>query len=289
MSGRRGDPTRGEKTHFRGRERGGIVAVVKPFQPLVGRVVMTGMIVRGKNVPAPRRVVAAGLLVVGALTGCARDAADEAPQPVIPTWASDTTTSGPSSVAHLAIEPGTYRIPASAWSLTDYRVSFPEGWSVQYGHVFSKHSDQDNELGFYAVVVDEIFTDPCRGEPAPKAVGPRAGDLVTALLEQPGPSKSSPEVSTFAGYPATRIDLEVPPSLDLAKCRLAEDDVMGLQVWMSRPADKYFVLLPGQRASVYVVDVHGGRQVFLVAGLASMTAPDTTELQAALDSIRIEE
>ena len=249
---------------------------------------MTGMILRGMNVPAPHRVVAAGLLVLGALTGCTRDAADTAPQPVTPTWASDTTTRGRSSVGHLPIEPGTFRIPASAWSLADYMVTFGEGWSVQYGHVFSKHSDEDDELGFYAVVVDEVFTDSCRGEGVPKAVGSRVEDLVTALLEQPGPTKSNPVASTLAGYPARRIDLEVPPNLDLGTCRLAEDDVMGLQVWKSEPADKYFVLLPGHDVSVYVLDVHGTRQVFLVDTAARASATDKADLQAALDSIRLE-
>jgi hypothetical protein len=249
---------------------------------------MTGMILRGVNAPARHRVVAGGALIVAALAGCTSDATGKAPQPVTPPWASDTTTSGRSSVAHLAIHPGTYRIPASAWSQADYTVTFREGWSVQYGHVFSKHADQDDEHGFYAVVVDEIFTDPSRGEAVPKAVGSRVADLVTALLEQPGPTKSTPEASVFGGYPATRIDLEVPQGLDLAKCRLAEDDVMGLQVWMSTPADKYFVLLPGQRARVYVVDVRGKRQVFLVATGARTSATDKAELAAALDSIRIE-
>jgi hypothetical protein len=246
------------------------------------------MILRGMKISAHRRVMAAGLLVVAGLTGCTRDVTDETPQPVTPTWASDTTTRGRSSVAHVTIEPGNYRIPRSAWSVADYTVTFRQGWSVQYGHVFSQHSDQDDELGFYAVVVDEIFTDPCRGEGVPMAVGSRVGDLVTALLEQPGPTKSSPVATTLAGYAATRIDLEVPPSLDLAKCRLAEDDVMGLQVWKSTPADKYLVLLPGQRVSVYVVDVHGRRQVFLVEVGAHASARDRGELQAALGSIRIE-
>lgn len=246
------------------------------------------MIQRGVNVPAPHRVVAAGLMVVGALAGCAGDATDGAPQPVIPTWASDTTTSGRSSVAHLAIEPGTYRIPASPWSVADYTVTFRDGWAVQYGHIFSKHADQDNEFGFYAVVVDEIFTDPCQGEGVPMAVGSGVGDLVTALMEQPGPTKEGPVTGTLAGYPATRIELEIPQSLDLAKCRLAQDDVMGLQVWKSRRADKYFVLLPGQRVSVHVVEVHGSRQVFLVETGPGMSDTDQADLKAALDSIRIE-
>ena len=248
---------------------------------------MTGMILGRVSALAPHRVVAAGLLVAGALAGCTGNSTDKTPQPVVPTWASDTTTSGRSSLDHLPIEPGTYRIPASAWSLADYTVTFREGWAVQYGHIFGQHADQDNEFEFYAVVVDEIFTDSCRGEGVPKTVGPRVEDLVTALLEQPGPAKSSPVASTLAGHPATRLDLEVPRGLDLSKCRLAEDDVMGLQVWKSTPADKYFVLLPGQRVSVYVLDLHGRRQVFLVLTGASTSATDKVELRAALDSIRI--
>lgn len=244
------------------------------------------MTLRGFNVPAPQWVGVAGLLAVGSLTACTMGATD--PQPVTPTWASDTSTSGPSSLAHVAIEPGRYRIPASAWSLADYTVTFGKGWAVQYGHVFGKHADTDGEMGFYAVVVDEIYTDACRGEGVPMAVGPGVGGLVTALLAQPGPAKRSPVASTIGGYPATRVDLEVPQNLDLAECRLAEDDVLGLQVWKSTPADKYFVLLPDHRASVYVVDVHGKRQAFLVETAAGTSATDKADLQTALDSIRIE-
>jgi hypothetical protein len=249
---------------------------------------MTGMILGRMRAVATQRLVAAGLLfVAAALTGCTGKATDKAPEPVVPTWASDTTTSGQSALHHLRIEPGTYRIPASAWSLADYTVTFGDGWAVQYGHIFGQHADQDNEFGFYAVMVDEIFTDPCRGEGVPKPVGSRVEDLVTALLEQPGATKSNPVAGTFARYPATRIDLEVPRGLDLSKCRLAEDNVMGLQVWKSTPADKYFVLLPGQRVSLYVLDVHGRRQVFLVATGASTSATDKAELKAT-HSIRIE-
>jgi hypothetical protein len=60
------------------------------------------------------------------------------------------------SAEPVTIESGTYRIPRSEWSLADFTVTFPEGWTAQYGHVYIKHSDGDDELGFYAVVVDEI-------------------------------------------------------------------------------------------------------------------------------------
>lgn len=76
--------------------------------------------------------------------------------------ASPTPSAIPAGTA--AIEPGTYRIPKSAWSLFDFTVSFPDGWTVQYGHTYLKHPDADDELGFYAVVVDAIYTDACEGD-----------------------------------------------------------------------------------------------------------------------------
>ena len=186
-----------------------------------------------------------------------------------------------------AIEPGTYAIPSSAWSVADFTVAFPEGWNVQYGHVFNKHQDQDDELGFYAVVVDEIYTDACAAEGVPMEVGPGVDDLVTALLEQPGPEVSEPVDTTLGGHPATRVDLQVPEGFDLEACRLWEDGIDGLQIWYSAPADKYFVLGPDAPASVYVLDVDGERQVFLTGRHVATSDEDVAELQTVIDSIRI--
>jgi len=44
-------------------------------------------------------------------------------------------------------------------------VTFPEGWTVQYGHTYLMHSDADDELGFYVVTVDAIYADACEGSP----------------------------------------------------------------------------------------------------------------------------
>jgi hypothetical protein len=186
-----------------------------------------------------------------------------------------------------AIEPGTYRMRSSAWSVADFTVIFPDHWTVQYGHVFAKHQDEDAELGFYPVLVDEIFTDACEGEGEAVTVGPAVDDLVDALREQVGPDVTEMLETRLGGYPATRLDLEVPPGLDLETCRLFENGVEGLQVWYSAPADKYFVLLPDAVASVYIIDVEGERQVFLVQVGSAATDDDRAELQAVLDSVRI--
>lgn len=185
------------------------------------------------------------------------------------------------------IEPGSYRIPRSAWSAVDFDLTIPSGWYVQYGHVYGKHQDKPTELHFYAVVVGDIYTDACHGDGAPMEVGPGADDLLEALQQQLGPVVSEPVATAVGGYPATRIDLQIPETLDLEQCRLAEDGVLGLQVWYSGPADKYFVLAEDGSASVYIVDVDGDRQVFLTHHSAATSDEDLAELQAVLESIRI--
>jgi hypothetical protein len=201
----------------------------------------------------------------------------------VPEW--DPTDEG----EQVPLEAGTYLVPSSAWSVADFTVTFPAGWSAQYGHVFAQHGDQSNEFGFYGVVVDEIFADSCSGEGGTtEAVGPGVEDLVTALLAQGGGARTTErESTTLGGYPATRIDIVIPKDLDLGKCQMAEYGFSGLQVWYSEPADKYFVLLPGALARVYIVDVDGQRQVFMAQLLDPSSKEDRAELDTVLDSIRI--
>ena len=72
---------------------------------------------------------------------------------------------------------------------------------------------------------------------------------------------------------------------DLEACR---SEGIGLQIWYSAPADKYFVLLADGIASVHIVDVDGERQVFLTQYRSATSDEDLRELQLVLDSIRIE-
>jgi hypothetical protein len=231
----------------------------------------------------------AGALLLGAVA-CRDDDTSAADDPSSTTTAvpedASSTLSMPAGDA--AIEPGTYLIPSSGWSVMDFTVTFPADWDVQYGHVFNKHQDTDEELGFYAVVVDEIFTDACQGEGVPMEVGPSVDDLVAALLAQPGPEASDPVDTTLGGHPAARVDLTVPEGFDLTTCRLWDDGIDGLQVWHSAPADKYFVLGPDTPASVYILDVDGQRQVFLAGRHLATSDEDVAELQAVLDSIQID-
>lgn len=249
---------------------------------------------RVETVSANRLALAAGLLMVAGLTGCVGESeAANDPQPT-PATGSASLLSMPvassSDDGSHPFKPGTYLIPKSSWAIADFTVTFPEDWTVQYGHVYATRDDEGGDYGFYAVAVDEIFADACRGEGGrTEAVGPEVNDRVTALRRQRGGAqKAKPVSTTLGGYPATRVDMWIPRRLDLDQCQMAEDGYTGLQVWHSERVDKYFVLLPGAVDSVYVVDVNGERQVFLTQVGNPRSATHRAELQAVLDSIHIE-
>jgi hypothetical protein len=233
-----------------------------------------------------RPALAAGLFLLVGVAGCGGGSSAESRSPGSPGTPSATSLSMPvaNGDAEEAIEPGSYQIPKSEWSASDFTVKFPDDWSVQYGHVYHQNDQQGETAEFYAIDLDEIYTDACHGDGIPKALGPGVDGLVAALRDQEGPIASEPVETTLGGYPATRIDLRIPQGLDLKDCRLADDGVLGLQLWYSAPADKYFVL-QGE-ASVYILDVDGDRQVFLTQQL-SPTPRGRAEMQAVLDSIRV--
>lgn len=241
---------------------------------------------RGAALSGPALVVGLFLLLGSASCGGGSSAGSRFPEPPATPLAALRSMPAGSGAVDLEIEPGRYRIPASEWSGADFTITFPEGWTVQHGHVYHQNREGGETAELYAVDVDEIYTDSCHGAGQPRALEPGVSDLVTALLEQKGPVASGPVETTLGGYPATRIDLTIPKRLDLADCRLAEDGVLGLQLWYNAPADKYFVLLPRGTASIYILDVDGDRQVFLTQQL-SPTPEDRAEVQTVLDSIRI--
>jgi hypothetical protein len=244
---------------------------------------------KGIEMRIGRGTAIAGVVLLAVLTACGGDGTSgpQAPTTATPSSAPSVTMAPfGESDDPVAVEPGTYMIPASEWSVADFSVTFPQGWGVQYGNVFLKHWGSDDELGLDTALVDEIFADACAGSNGDVVdVGPGVDDLATALLKQKGPKASDPVETTLGSLPATRIDLTVPKGFDLKPCNVKD---IGLQIWYSAPADKYLVLFPGVTASVYLVEIDGQRQVFVTQHPSSSSDEDLEELQAVLDSIDIE-
>ena len=229
-----------------------------------------------------RATALAVIVLIGVLTGCEGDVTGDTPASV-PSAAASTSPFDVSDEP-VAVEPGTYQMPSSNSSVADFAVTFPEGWMVQYGDDFSKHADSDEGLGFYAVRVDEIYADACVGmDGGVTEVGTGVDELATALLQQPGPETSGPVETTFGGYPATRVDLEVPEGYSFKTCSLRD----AFQIWLSPPAD-FTVLFPDGDASAYILDIGGERQVFWTWAGSGASAEDMQEFQTVLDSIDIQ-
>ena len=214
---------------------------------------------------------------------CSNHVVHGGPPTSAPVVRSDFPASGP-------VEAGTYRIPASAWSVADVTLTMPDGWETGSFPGASKLSDTDDELYFSFMTVDEIFSDPCVGS-APEEwelmeVGPSVDDLVEALLAQPHTVATGPVDTTLGGLPAKRIDLTVADDPETATCNT---DVPGnLQIWHSDPVADWFVLSGDGTASVYILDVNGERQVLVTQYLAGSTTEDINELQDIIDTIRFD-
>jgi len=182
------------------------------------------------------------------------------------------------------VEPGTYDVAPSTWNAVGFTVTMPEGWDTQFGPgTARKHADEEREMNFYFVIVDAIYSDPCKGEGELIEVGPSVDDLANALLDQPFTVASEPIDVTLGGLPARQMELTVPDDLAAEDCRGGEN----LQVWYSETADKYLLFGDG-KATVYIFDVNGERQVFYTQQGSESTAADLSELQAIVESIKID-
>jgi hypothetical protein len=156
-----------------------------------------------------------------------------------------------------------------------FTVTVPSGWYSNPGaRYIAQQKDTPRELGFGPWVVDGVYTDACRSEGILVQVGPSVADLVKALVDQDGSDASVPADVTFGGFPAKRIDLTVPLELEGTTCRIGETDSFAIQFGFS--------------SAVYVIDVDGQRLVITTKTGDASSAEDVAELQAMLDSIRIE-
>lgn len=194
----------------------------------------------------------------------------------------------PSTDEPAAIEAGTHVVPARSDAVvTSYTITVPGGWDAQHGVTVGKNPEGPGRISLDAFVLDRIrlTDDACTGPDTLGAELNGVADLVRGLRAQAsGPRVADPVEATVGGLPAIRIDLAYPTGHALSNCRLSvADPGQGegvLQVWFG-----YFVLAPHEIASVYVVELDGGAQVFVTRTADDASAADRAELASVLDSI----
>ena len=220
------------------------------------------------------------------------------PSPAVPGTAPATPAVTPGSVptssavagpkrlpASGRIEPGQYLFPKGPFSPASFTLDMPAGWIAENsGQSIGKHPNESGrQVGFSVSIVDELYADPC-GSNETLEVGTSAQSLADALGTLPGPEVTDPVPVSFGGRPGLMVELTVPSDVDVDSC----DPPIGLQIWLDRNANKYFVAGPGVPGRIHIVDVDGGRFV-MVSGWDQTAAPeDIAELEAIIESIEFE-
>jgi len=124
-----------------------------------------------------------------------------------------------------------------------------------------------------------LHSDPCltaENEGAPDIpVGPTVDDFASAIADHPTLDATTPVDVTLAGYSGKYIDLQLPA--DISACHPYFPWEPGI-----------YAQGPSQRSHLWILDVDGIRIVVQSMDYASTSAERRAELQAIVDSIRIE-
>jgi len=172
-------------------------------------------------------------------------------------------------------------VPAAGWFTVD---------TVFLGKKVPGDPDTLFGITLGASKVGNLWRDPCHRDGTGAAlnppVGPTVDDLANALAVQGGADALPPTDVRIGGYPAKKVELSVPAGLKTATC---DGGDFG---WWSPPDDVTgaapYTFGDGQHATVYVFEVSGTRQVIQTTYLPGTPGTDLAELQAIVDSIKIE-
>lgn len=191
------------------------------------------------------------------------------------------------------LEAGTYSFDAGAFTPGKLTFTVPAGWTTDSGFVsknFDYHppsaiEDSPNELILSTWFLANVYTDACHWKTTMVSAGSTVDQLTNLLVAQKGRVASAPTSVTIGGFPAKRIQLTVPTSIDMTKC-----DNGLLHVWPDPGGNSSGGLCCGAAGSTDVVDVVNvaGHTFTIVARHAAGASPaDLAELNAIVASIKI--
>jgi hypothetical protein len=182
------------------------------------------------------------------------------------------------------LEPGSYALQLDGLTIA---FEVPSGWQAWKYGVMPAAGGADppagSGLGFW--IVDRIYTDPCRWNRALVDPGHGSQALARALRAARGEYASEATRTTLTGRPALRMEIVVPPDLDLSRC-WGEAFVS----WPQRdpPGGGRYHQGPGQHDRLWILDVDGTRLVVDASFFPGTTAIDRAELFRVVRSVHVD-
>jgi hypothetical protein len=191
--------------------------------------------------------------------------------------------------------PGTYVADATDTMTVPVTITFTEaGWNGCGLWVKEFGSAGTALIAFWAV--DNVYANPCqwKGALMDPPAGPRATDLVNAMVDQELTDASAPSASSLGGYPAGHVLIEVPTDLDVSACDTAVEDpefrfwkgpgeeLTGSAVWWVGAEDA-----PGLIGEVWSMDLDTTRLAFQAAYFSDAAPAEVEEIHAIVDSIAL--
>lgn len=243
--------------------------------------------------------LAALLLVAGACASTPEGTGTTASSPTAPNDSSPTpTVHDVMEIEYLApLEPGAYSIDPDLDPDTPLRVGYevPAGWSQWIG---AAKFAAEGHVGVSITTVSNLVSHGCRDHSwADPPVGPSVDDLTAALADlAPFRVTSPPEDVSLDGYGGTHLELTVPKlPVDGTGDDISFRGCVGgkHKSWVAaidtEPGDAFYGYTgPGYVEEFWILDVDGTRLMIATERSLGSPSEDVEELDAILDSIRIE-
>ena len=181
-----------------------------------------------------------------------------------------------------------FTVPGTGWQ------GFPK-WAL----IGPNGTGAPGGIGIGFLMPAGLFSDPCHWDQAGDGSWPQHGDistgstvaeLVAALSSNSHYAASSAADGVVGGYPAKKLDLQMPSDVDFATCDAFSPQQDGFfSVWGTAEADgsDLYVQGPGSVWHLSIVDAGGVRFVVVVSDYAATSEADKAEAQAIVDSLVI--
>jgi hypothetical protein len=230
----------------------------------------------------------------------------QTPAPTPSPVASPTDSNVPATLPESPLEAGTYTVapfsgagegmchappqPGCTETAADdtirFTITIPDGWSGVGSGIWLTGPGNGPPDGA-ALLFSRgawLLSDPCKYIAADIPVGPTVADFVDAVANHPTLDTTTPVDVTLAGYSGKSFDLQVPA--DISNC---QPEPFGGTDPIYRPWEPgIYAQGPSQRWHQRVLDVGGVRVVVQTFDYAGTPATRRAELQAIVDSIKIQ-